>query len=376
MAHDATAAVGAIGEAEHFREGDAAHEPISLDRLILGVTTAVWVLHGGHVIIRSYLMQRSDDLGSTLARLATTATGIVVTLCIWLILRRLQPRGLGGYLLGAGTLSLFGCAVVTLTHETWMTLWSEYYASSPGPMFNPIDLIIAYPGYLWIFLTWSGLCATLAAGHSLRTQMRRAADAEALAQKAQLAALRHQLQPHFLFNALNAVATLVHARRNDEAEGMVLQLAGFLKLALEAAPRELSLLSRELEAQRLYLDIEKVRFSDRLLIVWEADPDTQNLLVPSLVLQPLVENAIKHGLGLSVDPVTLRIGAARRADRLHVWVEDDAVAGSPPGPGLRLGLQNVSRRLALLYGGEGRLDAGPSEPGWRSEIIIPCRPLL
>src|SRR5690606_22153637 len=121
-----------------------------------------------------------------------------------------------------------------------------------------------YISFLWPIMTWSALCAIMVAGENLRSQQARTSQALAAAQQAQLAALRLQIQPHFLLNTLNAISSLIGQKRTQEADVTLLRLAAFLKHSLTTAPRELVRLESEVEIQSQYLDIEEVRFSDRL----------------------------------------------------------------------------------------------------------------
>jgi LytS/YehU family sensor histidine kinase len=130
-------------------------------------------------------------------------------------------------------------------------------------------------------------------------------------------------------------------------------------------------LHSELESQETYLAIETVRFADRLQVMFSVDPEVRQALVPTLILQPLVENAVTHGLGRSLRGAAIEIGARRVGDRLQLWVQDDAMADGPRRPGLGIGLDNIRSRLSTQYGGDATLVAGPTGSGWRSEIDMP-----
>ena len=195
----------------------------------------------------------------------------------------------------------------------------------------------------------------------------------AAAQQAQLAALRLQIQPHFLFNALNAISSLIGQGRTREADRMLMQLSGFLKHTLAAAPRDLVRLEAEIDSQARYLDIEEIRFPDRLRRQLMVEPQTAPAMVPSLILQPFVENAVKHGLAQSQGLMTLEVGARRLGERLQIWVSDDsAAAGSVNQEGFGRSLENAGRRLALIYGPAASLAYGPDpNGGWRVDVELP-----
>lgn len=190
---------------------------------------------------------------------------------------------------------------------------------------------------------------------------------------AELQALKAQLHPHFLFNTLNAVMVLVRRGRAEEAERTLGLLSALLRCVLEDVESQEVPLRRELEFLRLYLAIEQVRFGDRLRIETLIEPETLNAAVPHLCLQPLVENAIRHGIGQSSSAGRVSIRSQRTNDRLEIFIDDD-------GPGMRgtsgngLGLANVRDRLAHLYGASGLLHvANRVGRGVQAALSIPYR---
>jgi histidine kinase/histidine kinase/DNA gyrase B/HSP90-like ATPase len=192
--------------------------------------------------------------------------------------------------------------------------------------------------------------------------------------QAQLQALKVQLQPHFLFNTLNTITALVHTNP-PAAERMVSGLSELLRFSLGSGGEQEVTLERELEVLRHYLDIQQVRFHDRLTVTFDVDADAERAYVPNLILQPLVENAIKHGLGPRAAAGRIGIAARRRDGSLLLEVADDGV-GEPRDVPRRegVGLGNARARLRSLYGDQQRLDAGPNEAaghGFRVAIEIP-----
>lgn len=195
--------------------------------------------------------------------------------------------------------------------------------------------------------------------------------------EARLSALRMQLHPHFLFNSLNAVAVLVRDGRNEEAEGVLVRLAALLRRTLNADGRHRIRLAEEIDFIRHYLDVERVRFSDRLRVSIDIDAGAESALVPALVLQPLVENALRHGVGRRAAAGRIVITAHAFGDRLSLTVSDDG-----PGPGASLdsdsgtgvGLRNTRARLSALYGGEAFciLEDGDGG-GARARIELPLQ---
>jgi len=206
-----------------------------------------------------------------------------------------------------------------------------------------------------------------------REQELAAAQLETQLVQAQLQALQMQLQPHFLFNTLHAISTLMH-RDVDAAEKMLARLSDLLRLTLENGSTQTVMLKDELEFLKKYLEIEEIRFADRLTIRTAIAPDALDALVPNLILQPIVENAIRHGIAPRAQPGRVEITARRVDGKLRLEVQDDG-PGLRPGNGREgLGLKNTRERLARLYQGAHRLELeSPPEGGVRVTLEIPFR---
>ncbi len=194
---------------------------------------------------------------------------------------------------------------------------------------------------------------------------------------AQLAALRMQLHPHFLFNTLNTIAMLVRGGKDDQAVTMLTRLSDLLRTMLDENPIPIVPFREEVEFVGRYLAIEQVRFHDRLRVEIDVPASCQEALVPTLILQPIVENAIRHGIARRATAGHLLIRAHHTKDnRLHIVVADDG-AGLPPGdtPCDGVGLANTRQRLVQSYGAAHALDLRPRSPGPGTEahIIIPYR---
>ena len=234
-------------------------------------------------------------------------------------------------------------------------------------------------------LAWSVLYIGIRYYAALQTERERSLKAEAAAHQAQLEALRYQINPHFLFNSLNAVSTLVTERRNDEAARMLSRVSDFLRLTLTAPVRDEVPLADEMDFVRRYLDIEQVRFGDRLRTEIDVASDVWEAAVPAFVLQPLIENAVRHAIAPRESGGSITIEARRVGDALHVSIVDDGPGvrdygqhagngnGATNGNG-RIGLANTRDRLRQLYGDRGRLElTSPSGGGTRAAIEIPFR---
>jgi len=215
--------------------------------------------------------------------------------------------------------------------------------------------------------------AMLVAGDSYRRYVdteRRAAELDAQLAASELAVLRMQLQPHFLFNTLHAISTLVDWRPAD-ARRMITLLSQLLRETLDFDGRRLISLEEELEWTERYLEIERIRFEDRLTIDMRVDPETFDARVPPFILQPLVENAMKHGVATTTSPVTVTIEARRLDGQLRLSVADDGGGSQQPAAGGGIGLENTRRRLETLYGGDQRLALHSRAPGCEAIVELP-----
>jgi sensor histidine kinase YesM len=192
----------------------------------------------------------------------------------------------------------------------------------------------------------------------------RAARLEASMTEARLNALRMELHPHFLFNTLNAISGLVRRREIDAAVRMLARLGELLRVTLERGSVQQVPLERELSFLRLYLEIERIRFHDRLGVDFEVDPEVLDALVPTLILQPLVENAVRHGVARLSGPGRVGVRAARQDGKLILQVADTGAGFQAGNGGTRLGvgLSNTRARLEQLYGADAAmmLDNGPA----------------
>lgn len=228
----------------------------------------------------------------------------------------------------------------------------------------------------FVMLCWSGLYFGIKYSQLLQEERERGLKVSAMAHEAQLKMLRYQLNPHFLFNTLNAISTLVLEKDTEMANTMVTRLSHFLRYSLDNDPMQKINLSEEIEALELYLDIEKVRFAERLKLKIDLDGESHRALIPSLLLQPLVENSIKYAIADSIDGGTIAISAKVFAGDLLIELRDD-------GPGLNfengnmprangVGLANTRERLEELYGNQQSFRLGKTDPqGLTIHIRLP-----
>jgi two-component system, LytTR family, sensor kinase len=233
--------------------------------------------------------------------------------------------------------------------------WPRASELSPYEQFRTAaDAMVVW---LFFFAAWSAFYIAMVAQSEAHGAERRAADAEAAAQVAQVRALRYQINPHFLFNTLNSLSSLVMTGRTDRAEAMLLALSTFFRTSLSLDPSANVPLSEEIDLQRLYLDIEKARFPDRLHVEIDVPEELEQAQLPALLLQPIVENAIKYGVSKSRRAVVIRIEARHLDDhrmvveisnRLKNGGREEHSAATHEGTGL--GLANVCQRLDARFG--------------------------
>jgi sensor histidine kinase YesM len=277
-------------------------------------------------------------------------------------------------------------SIVATVIEVPLLMWLGVFPSSSPPpsLAAGVRVMLSFGIQGGVVRYWAviALQAVYRSQQNAKTREREAfalkVQASELAQQlvaAQLSALKMQLQPHFLFNTLGAITVLIQQQRTAEAEAMVARLGDLLRLALDDVDAQEVPLWRELEFLRRYLSIEEVRFKDRLRVRIAADPEVSDAFVPHMVLQPLVENAVRHGLGQSEEAVTIDVSASTRDGVLVLTVSDDGPGMQPSRPEQAgIGLANTRGRLTRLYGEAASLAAEDTVPhGARVTITLPFR---
>jgi two-component system LytT family sensor kinase len=234
-------------------------------------------------------------------------------------------------------------ALLTVTVEDLMRVW--WFSVKPFLLINNLAL--------HFLIYWALVALAHALGHYGRSRAR-AADMEARLRQAQVQLLRTQLQPHFLFNALNTIAELIH-EDPERADQMIGRLSDLLRATLDVGNRPKVTVAEEIDLVRHYLAIQQARFGDRLAVSIEVPVDCEAALVPHLCLQPLIENAVRHGLAPRAEGGTLGVAVSRHAGELLLTVEDDGVGWSDGVPVEGIGLGNTRARLQSLYGDAGAL---------------------
>jgi two-component system, LytTR family, sensor kinase len=242
--------------------------------------------------------------------------------------------------------------------------WLGWYATLP-----PFGEVLLTSVANNLFLFW----LVIGVGHAI-VNTRRVQERDEQLARAELQHLKAQLHPHFLFNALNTVSSLVRTQP-DTATRMIAQLSTLLRHALQRESAQEVPLRDELTILAAYVDIEQSRFEDRLSVIWNIAPDAMSAQVPHLLLQPLVENAIRHGIAPRSEPGSVEIAAFRRNGSLHLSVADDGVGRvEHTAPRAGVGLSNTRDRLRQLYGAAQSLSVDAVVPhGLRVDITLPFR---
>jgi two-component system LytT family sensor kinase len=337
---------------------------------------AGWLAFG--LMMFGYALARESTLQAVFDVLILISTGFALTSLYRLLYRRWRRRGVPPLRLSAYVLLLAAVGAPVWFEPQVLLTWA---AASIRP-----SLVRWLPSFTWIpldtwlfeafvLLTWSLLYFGVNGWISLQLERRRAVRAEALAQAARLQALQTQLEPHFLFNTLNGISALVLEGRSEAATTMIALLSDFLRLALQTIETPQITVAEEMSFVRHYLDIQKIRFGERLRYDIDVAAAAAAALVPTLLLQPLVENAVRHGILVRANGGSVRISAQAQSGVLRLRVEDD-------GPGLRrapakpagLGLSNTATRLAELYGPQASFTVGRGESGGVAiDIALPLQ---
>jgi len=264
-------------------------------------------------------------------------------------------------------------------HEPLTVTWPKIGQLDPWIQFRvALDSMVVW---LFFFMAWSAYYLAMQAQAQALNAQRRAAEAETAAQAAQLRALRYQVNPHFLFNTLNSLSSLVMTGRSDRAENMLMALSTFFRSSLSLDPAADITLAQEIDLQRLYLDIEKIRFPDRMQVEIEVPEQLQSAKLPALILQPIVENAIKYGVSKTRHKVLIRILCEALADgRMSITVSNQLINGkkielpAATHEGTGLGLANVVERLETRFGSKAECRFGPmTGGGYKVTLTMPVQ---
>lgn len=307
-------------------------------------------------------------------KLVVSLVCVLITLMISHIVAMMRARNIAAQVFVSAVLSILASTVATTIDYHLFT----YVKPAVGVDYTIENFCYTLFYGVSLFFGWS--CFFIAYMYNLKVsaQERRLAISREEALTAKMQALYYQINPHFLFNTLNSIVGLIEEGASSQASRVVLSLSSFLRKTLEMDPLRDLALSEELALQSEYLAIEKERFSDRISVTLDIPQELRTALVPSLILQPLVENAVKHGLGRSSGDLKITISASQEEDRLQLSVDNVSDAGEVlpmvNRSGLGVGLANVEERVKARFPEGGSLIAGPVSPAhFRVTLTMPLR---
>ena len=338
---------------------------------------AFWVLQtigwGGYFILRTLSgIANAMEWSYVLHTALLTASGYSITLLMAAAYRRLiLMRPLVTWL---ATVTI---VIVAAAGFSAIETWSVSTFVQPGTRPEGIRFLGAILLTVSLLVAWSALYYSINFFLLLEEQSDRLLRLESQASNAQLAMLRYQLNPHFLFNTLNSISTLVLLKQTERANAMLSRLSSFLRYTLVNESTGLVTMSQEIETLKLYLEIEKMRFEERLRPHFHIDPSCSQALLPSLLLQPLIENAIKYAVTPQEEGADISIEVKRHADRVLITVWDtgpgaDSQYQSRAAQSTGVGLANIRDRLAQAYGENHRFETqSETSGGFRVFIEIP-----
>jgi len=337
-------------------------------RVAVAMTLAFWFANISVQMFRAHLEGHADMAALLLARSLTAGGGLVLCFAIHLVIARMAHHS---FAVRAATLAL----IVPFAADA--CAWLNFLAmqaivpSSVTTGATSSATIQAVLYWVWFFFAWAALYLALRYSFEVKASERRARIVQGLAHAAQLRALQNQISPHFMFNTLNSISALMLDGRGKEAEAMLRRLSDFLRATLSLDALADITLAEELRIQRIYLGIEHARFPDMNVTV-DCPETLADALVPALITQPLVENAVKYGVARSLRPTAIRILAREDEGHLVLTIADDGATGTAASNGLGVGLRNVADRLASRFGADHRFLAGPgAEGGFTVELALP-----
>jgi len=296
-----------------------------------------------------------------------------ICLSAWYVCRAmpLATSGLPGVLTASVVAASVAGGLWLLLNESWLATLESMEALGPVTARfraqTPLLLAIS----VMLFLLVLSVHYVVLAFEAFRTAERQQLELQVLTRDAELRALRAQVNPHFLYNSLNSISALTGSDA-AAARRMCLLLAEFLRTTLRVTAQERIPLAEELTLADRFLSIEQVRFGARLQVERSIDESALECHVPPLVLQPLLENAVGHGIAGLIDGGTIRLNVVRHGDRLAIVVENPRDPDAVPRTRSGVGLENVRKRLAIVFGGAARMEAVQSSTGFRVAIDLPC----
>lgn len=326
-----------------------------------------WSAYAIAVVVTSVPLRHERDYVAF--RAAFVLSGFLGSFLLYAVCRRVWAKGLG--LIASLAWCTPACLVLGFLGAA-SAVWAEDRFGGVGRTFNWAVALGGTPGNSFLFLAWAALYFGIKQYRALEQNQLQLARSEALANDAQLRALRYQLQPHFLFNTLNTVSALILDNRGSDARRMVARLGDLLRSVIEAPDTHLVALADELQVVEQYLAIEKVRFGERLKVTIDSAPQASEARIPRMLLQTLVENAVRHGVAPLPEGGEIVIRGGVDGPMLRLRIENDCprhVAGTTGAARNGVGIANTRARLQSLYGGNQHLQI-LQQQGGRFEVDV------
>lgn len=340
-------------------------------REALQLSAGLWIGSLAMVSASSIITGNVRYFGEYLSLLTGLTSAVAIAYLMFLAMKALGGRPKWqAYLVMPILVVIAGFTQMFAENVLYFLLQAMFDNTRVPPQDLASQLMVTFM-YACLYATNMALLWVTSANRAMRTQADRLARAEADGLRSELNALRLKLNPHFMFNALASASGLVEAHRHDEGVQMLDRLSSFLRTSYDVGLGDISL-DEELSVVGDYLEVERVRFPDRLRVLIDVEDGLEEARVPSLLLQPLVENAVKYAVAPSSTPVQIAIVARRAGDRLHLAVTNSAPTISRPVPsGTGVGQAATRSRLEIRYGGRAHFTSAPDAGGYHVQIDLP-----
>ncbi|WP_286263120.1 sensor histidine kinase [Thalassotalea atypica] len=357
------------------------NEPITLEGLsLISQRKQFWMLQFGGwlayalvvflAIVRPQLDTPGFNFSGQIINLfAETLCGFALSYFQWRLISKIVHLSNRNALI----LSFVSATILGLIYNVFKL--SFYKVIVFNQQWNEAWNMLEFGGWFVFSLTtmfvWTSIYFIMLYNHKLQKEHEMLLRAQTTAKEAQLQMLRYQLNPHFMFNTMNAISTLIYKKDNDTAGEMLDKLCSFFRYSLMPNTAQKSNLTKEIELLELYLSIEKVRFGERLSVSIDVGNDTLFAQVPPLFLQPIVENAVKYGVEPRKEPSNINISASKHNNRLKVTVFNDGVENKQQDSGFGIGLSNTRDRLMTMYNNDIELMVRQVDGGTCVSIEVP-----
>jgi sensor histidine kinase YesM len=346
--------------------------PILSDKKTLALYLAVWFVVGSLIELPYILAHTDQGFGGLLVDIPFEIFYALVCLSSYYLCRFFPLRSTQWYRLVLIFIFAACCAAgfAMVIGYGWVHFIDSFKITSDVASLYVPWLAGIYSTLVLLFLLVATIHYVIIAFEQTREAERQSYEMKLFAQDAELRALRAQINPHFLFNSLNSISALT-GNNPAQARTMTLKLAEFFRQGLKLGAEDFISLRDELSLITNFLEIEKIRFGPRLNAIQEIDPETLDAEVPPLILQPLVENAVRHGVAQMIDGGTVRVSSARVGKSVRILIENPVDPDRSRKKGVGVGLRNVRARLDTLYNSNARVDVEETNDYFRVELLFP-----